>query len=218
MKNENKKKVDIERENIEKAFKDRFPDLLDNSIKNGHSQKEFSKDTGISAGSISKYKSGELPKVYVLETIAKYFNVSMDYIIGKSDTPNYDFDDINKKTGLSQKAIEQLWKFQHNYFPYNEDMDIKEEKDISEFYKPQLNILNLILEDSGGLFLLLDSIVKYKKEFEEYKTFVKDEKQRKTNKLFEVLVQEKKEKMDLQEYRITKMFLYFINQILEKGE
>ena len=66
----------------------------------------------------------------------------MDYIIGKSDTPNYDFDDINKKTGLSQKAIEQLWKFQHNYFPYNEDMDIKEEKDISEFYKPQLNILN----------------------------------------------------------------------------
>ena len=192
--------------------------MLDNSIKNGHSQKEFSKDTGISAGSISKYKSGELPKVYVLETIAKYFNVSMDYIIGKSDTPNYDFDDINKKTGLSQKAIEQLWKFQHNYFPYNEDMDIKEEKDISEFYKPQLNILNLILEDSGGLFLLLDSIVKYKKEFEEYKTFVKDEKQRKTNKLFEVLVQEKKEKMDLQEYRITKMFLYFINQILEKGE
>lgn len=215
---ENKKMVEIERKRIEEAFNERFFKLLDTYIKNGHSQKEFSTDTGISASSISKYKSGELPKIYVLETIAKYFNVSSDYLIGKSDTPNYNFDDINKKTGLSQKAIEQLWKFQHNSFPFDEEMDIREEKEISEFYRPQINVLNLMLEDKGGLFLLLDSIVKYKRDFEEYKNFANDEKEKRTNKLFEELTKEKKEKMDLQEYRIIKMFLYFIKQILEEGE
>lgn len=210
--------VEIEREKIKQAFKQNFSNLLDNSIKNGHSQKDFSIDTGISESSISKYKNGELPKVDVLETIAKYFKVSSNYLIGKSDTPNYNFDDINKKTGLSQKAIEQLWRFQHNYFVFDEDMDIKEEKEISDFYKPQLDILNLILEDSGGLFMLLECIQKYKKEFEEYKSFIEEEKQKKSDELFELSVQERKEKMDLQEYRITRMFLYYLNQILKEGE
>lgn len=50
------------------------------------SQMEFSKQIGISKSSVNMYERGERePGLETLEQIADYFNVDMDYLLGKSD-------------------------------------------------------------------------------------------------------------------------------------
>lgn len=53
------------------------------------SQMELSKQIGISKSSINMYERGERePKFETLETIADYFNVDLDYLLGKTDIEN----------------------------------------------------------------------------------------------------------------------------------
>lgn len=53
------------------------------------SQFEFSKLIGISKSSVNMYERGERePGLETLEKIADYFNVDMDYLLGKSDVVN----------------------------------------------------------------------------------------------------------------------------------
>lgn len=52
------------------------------------SAKKISDDTGISTGNISDWKSGRcLPSINALITIADYLNVSIDYLVGRTDDP-----------------------------------------------------------------------------------------------------------------------------------
>ena len=49
-------------------------------------------DTGIEQALLSKYESGKrIPPTETLIALADYYNVSMDYIVGRTDIP-----DINK--------------------------------------------------------------------------------------------------------------------------
>ena len=187
-------KMRLPNNNYKETFKNRFNELLKKSIEEGHQQKEITEKTGISPASITQYKNGiNTPKGDILESLANYFNVSTNYLLGKSDTPTYTFDDINKKTGLSQKAIETLYKLQHNCF--NENIDIAKEKEISNLYSSHLSILNLILEDDKELLELLDNIKKYK-ELEQDK-------------------KETEEKKEFYEYKLTKNFIYFIQKLVK---
>lgn len=53
------------------------------------SQMEFSKQIGISKSSVNMYERGERePGLETLEQIADYFNVDMDYLLGKTDIVN----------------------------------------------------------------------------------------------------------------------------------
>lgn len=53
----------------------------------GLSQMDFSKQIQISKSSVNMYERGERePGLETLERIADYFNVDMDYLLGKSDT------------------------------------------------------------------------------------------------------------------------------------
>ena len=48
----------------------------------------ISKDTGISDSMLARWKSGErLPSLERVIDLAKYFNVSIDYLVGRSDDP-----------------------------------------------------------------------------------------------------------------------------------
>lgn len=50
------------------------------------SAKKLSDDTGISTGNISDWKSGRCqPSINALITIADYLNVSLDYLVGRTD-------------------------------------------------------------------------------------------------------------------------------------
>ena len=56
------------------------------------SQMEFSKQIGISKSSVNMYERGERePGLETLEQIADYFNVDMDYLLGKSDIVSKSF-------------------------------------------------------------------------------------------------------------------------------
>ncbi len=70
-------------DNMERLFKDIFRQLLhDNSI-NAY---KLSKDTGISEALISYWKNGkQLPKYDSLNLLCDYFNVSADYLLGRTD-------------------------------------------------------------------------------------------------------------------------------------
>ena len=47
------------------------------------------KETGISQGLMNEYKSGKkLPTLQNLLKIADYLNVSVDYLLGRTDNPN----------------------------------------------------------------------------------------------------------------------------------
>lgn len=51
------------------------------------SAKKLSDDTGISTGNISDWKSvRSQPSINALITIANYLNVSIDYLVGRTDT------------------------------------------------------------------------------------------------------------------------------------
>lgn len=53
------------------------------------SQMEFSKQIGISKSSVNMYERGERePGLETLEQIADYFNVDMDFLLGKTDIVN----------------------------------------------------------------------------------------------------------------------------------
>ena len=53
------------------------------------SQTEFAKIIGVSRSCIGMYETGQRePDFETLETIADYFNVTMDYLLGKTNIPN----------------------------------------------------------------------------------------------------------------------------------
>ena len=62
-------------------------------------QGELSKDTGLTQSAIAMYETGKRePKIEVMELLADYFNVDMNYITGKTD----------KTTMLSASAIDAI--------------------------------------------------------------------------------------------------------------
>ena len=64
------------------------------------SQAEFSKQTGITKSSVNMYERGERePGLDRLEIIADFYNVDMDFLLGKSD--------IKNKTKLLERQKEQ---------------------------------------------------------------------------------------------------------------
>ncbi len=68
------------------AFSERLKELR---TARGLSQVELSKCLGISKGAINNYEhSVREPKFEMLEAIADFFNVDMDYLLGKSNIPN----------------------------------------------------------------------------------------------------------------------------------
>lgn len=67
-------------------FGDRLKSLRN---RKGLSQAEFAKQIGVSKSSVNMYERGERePNFETLEAIADYFNVDLDYLMGKSEIEN----------------------------------------------------------------------------------------------------------------------------------
>lgn len=94
-----------------KIFADRLLDLITES---GKTIKQLSEEIGISSGSLSKYQNdGAVAGIDAISKIAKYFNVSVDWLLGHSSTrsPNPTLQGACAYTGLSEKAVD----FFHNW-------------------------------------------------------------------------------------------------------
>lgn len=89
--------------------KEIFAGRLRNLIEEkGISQKQLAAETQIAESSISKYLSCDAePKLVPLANIAKYFDVSVDYLLGISNCKQYqeDMQAVSKFTGLTDEAL-----------------------------------------------------------------------------------------------------------------
>ncbi len=89
----------------------------------GLSQDELGKQIGISRGSISFYeKESRTPDIVVLDSISKFFDVSLDYLLGYSDSKTIEGVATEKEIGLSEDSIEILKRYKLRYTP--DDMKI----------------------------------------------------------------------------------------------
>lgn len=67
-------------------FKDIFNQLLQ---KRNITAYKLSQDTGVTQGMISYWKKGErIPSAEYLVVVANYFDVSVDYLLGRTDNPS----------------------------------------------------------------------------------------------------------------------------------
>lgn len=85
------------------CFSLKINDLL---FEKGISQEEFSNMTKIGQTSISKYRNGTaLPKQENIDVIAKALDVSSEYLVGKSETKDYSYKQLNKIFGFNDETI-----------------------------------------------------------------------------------------------------------------
>ena len=84
-------------------FKDRLKELRE--IR-GISQVVLSEKLGVSNGTIAMLETGKRnPSIQLLEDIADYFNVTLDYLTGKEDKSYYYLDP--ETAGITQKIFER---------------------------------------------------------------------------------------------------------------
>ena len=97
-----------EKTNVKRCFKERFSELR---AKSGLSQNKLGKALSLSPATIGYYENGSrLPDIETAARIARYFDVSADYLLGLSDAKSVEQDMKNacETTGLTQKAIENM--------------------------------------------------------------------------------------------------------------
>ena len=90
------------------TFGDRLRDLRNIS---GISQKVLCNDLGISKAALSYYENGQrVPDIDILLNIAKRFNVSADYLLGRTSVKTTDIDlkAVCEYIGLSENAVTKI--------------------------------------------------------------------------------------------------------------
>lgn len=69
-------------------------------MKQGLSQRALAKKLGVSTSTISMYEQGKRePNIDFLSEIARYFSVSIDYLVGNSDVPSLHKFDVKMPDG-----------------------------------------------------------------------------------------------------------------------
>lgn len=87
-------------------FADRLQGLIAESKK---TIVEIWKDTGISTGALSNYQNDKVAaSITNLRTLAEYFNVPSDYLLGLADNIKRENIDVSQKYGLTDRALECL--------------------------------------------------------------------------------------------------------------
>jgi len=131
------KKIENEKSYLDPTtsiFSTRLSDLISKIKK---PMKLLAKEIRVPAGSLSKYQNDcAEPGIISLAKIAKYFNVSSDYLLGLTDVQTNDIEirDICEKMGLSENSIDAIKVFSKNIHL----------KDSFEFILQQEYFMNLI--------------------------------------------------------------------------
>lgn len=88
-------------------FTERLRQLRDES---GKTQSQIAKELGLTPQAFSYFVNGREPNYETLGKIADYFQVSVDYLLGRSDVKTADpnLEAACKYTGLSEKAVNIL--------------------------------------------------------------------------------------------------------------
>lgn len=160
------KKYPKEKKEILLNFSLKLNDLL---FEKGISQEKFAEMSNIGETSISKYRNGTaLPKQENIDAIAKALGVSSEYLVGKSETKDYSYKQLNKLFGFNDDTINNLSScFNKEYLNniFNGDRDsinyfierLKNYVDIKNKYKKETKTLDKIWYknkiDEAGYYL-----------------------------------------------------------------
>jgi Helix-turn-helix. len=97
---------------ITSDFADNLSDLIKESGKTLH-ELSSENEIGISTGALSKYQNDAAePGITALDKISEYFEVSYDFLLGKSRNRSRENVNIGEYLGLCDKAIQQI----HDYY------------------------------------------------------------------------------------------------------
>lgn len=98
-------------EDVKKIIADRLDILMAEAERHGKNQKQISIETDIPSNSLSQYHNGSREiKAYNLIKLAKYFNVSTDYLLGLTNikSANLDVQQICNQTYLSEETLKTI--------------------------------------------------------------------------------------------------------------
>ena len=74
-------------------------------------QIDLSRATGIDQKTISNYETGKTnPDSYALIRLADFFEVSIDYLVGRIDTPTYDKASLCRKMEEIKRELDGIMK------------------------------------------------------------------------------------------------------------
>lgn len=84
-------------------FHERFLELIE---ARGVTAYKLSKETGLSQALISQWKNGkQIPTADKLLIVAEYFNVSMDYLMGRTDRPELHIQNVETEKGTAELHV-----------------------------------------------------------------------------------------------------------------
>lgn len=116
---ENEIKRGRKKKEIDGNFAKLLSELLQKvKTKNGIIQDDVAKSIGVSRQALGKWANGEtVPDIIDLKKLARYFNVSADYLLGLNDiqTTNPDLIKACKYTGLDEVSINKIAKITNDY-------------------------------------------------------------------------------------------------------
>ena len=119
--------------------------LIQLRIKNGLKQQELANMFGLSSGTISFYESEQRkPDIDFIVAVAKYFDVSTDYLLGLTNATDKENIDISKVTGLNDFSLTIL------------------EQSLKETNNAAAEVIDTVI--CGGDFLRFVNLINDKKE------------------------------------------------------
>ncbi|WP_242387291.1 helix-turn-helix domain-containing protein [Enterococcus gallinarum] len=123
-----------------------FERISELAKKHDKSLKEVAEELGLSRNAIYQWKTSS-PKAESLAKVAEYFNVSMDYLLGRTNEPNpagvdheLDWDDVIYKDPEEEELIAA-------FRMESEDMTLEEKKKFNNSLKGMMKIAKGLLDD-----------------------------------------------------------------------
>jgi transcriptional regulator with XRE-family HTH domain len=124
-------------------------------------QKELADELGVSMGSIGFYENQErTPDIDFLNSASDYFDVSADYLLGRTDVKSQDIDvrTMSEKLGLSEEVLIKIKRYiDPDYQIYVEVRDSDEEGAFSVSDYNMSDVINMVMENSL-FFALLEKV------------------------------------------------------------
>lgn len=114
----------------------------------GISQRQAAEDLNISPQNLSYYENGRDAGYGLLVRMARYYDVTVEYLIGASPVIQRENVDINKDIGLNDKTINLLR--QRNKFGYSYAADIVNEIVRTEYFQRLVTIFSEDNESKEG--------------------------------------------------------------------
>lgn len=124
--------------------------------KRGISQADLGEAIGMTRGSVSFYESGSrTPDIETLDKVHKYFDVSVNYLLGYSEAGREENERIGEQLGLSDLSIEFL-KLCNQCKQIGQLPSSTERK---EYFSNYTNIINRIIEQLCSNHYLLSLVI-----------------------------------------------------------